>query len=374
MATLTLPAAVTDRIGDPRVRRWTYAALALVLAILCVFPQPFIGRAKIVPQDPTSPLGSSLGGAASQLQNLSAIFGGGRRAIDLYLTIGQSEDVRNDVIKKLGLVGSSSDYPDIDRARVRLAKHVDVELLPGGVLQIEARSHDDDEALRLTQAFTEAISKRLRELNGQQVVTKRELLEGRLREAASRLARAQTVLDAFRRANRISAVPEAELSGAIAVKTGLEANLQAKLVEEQTLEQMLGPDNPQLRAVRSQVAELRGRLAQTTAPTLGQGGPNAGGLTEISSQYINLYRDYIFAQSVYEVYTRLSEEVAVEEVSGREAPTVQVIEAPHIDPERHFNVPAVAALALLALLAFVTEVYAPATGIALWPRRAASNA
>ncbi len=40
-----------------------------------------------------------------------------------------------------------------------------------------------------------------------------------------------------------------------------------------------------------------------------------------------------------------------------------------IDALRHYNVSAVAALALLILVVLFTEIYAPATGIELWRRR-----
>jgi hypothetical protein len=356
-------------VQRPRERMRAYGLIALMLAILCVFPQPYVGRAKIVPQDPSSPLGSALGDAGSRLSDLSAVFGGGRRAIDLYLMIGQSANVRNDVIQNLKLIGKPH-YDNVQDAQIRLARHVSVQSLPGGLLQIETKSFEKDEALELTSAFTDAIARRLRVLNAAQVGTKSKLLQGRFRQAATRLAQTQQELDAFRRRNRISAQPDIELGAAISLKAGLEAQLQGKLVEERTLSQILGPDNVQLRTTRASIAELRARLANSTAPATGSGGPNAGGLTEISSQYLNIYRDYIFAQSVYQAYARVSEQVTIDEVSGRSSPTVQVVEDPHIDEERHFNIAAVGSLALLLLLALFTEVYAPATGINLWRLRA----
>lgn len=355
-------------VADARRRRIAYAVLAVVLAILCLFPQPYVGRAKVVPQEPTSPLSGALG-ASSGLQSFAALFGGGRRAIDLYLTIGQSEDVRNDVIHNLKLVGSSYKYATLRDARVRLERRVDIQSLPGGVIEIVTTTHDADESLKLTQAYASAIAERFKRLNEEQLTTKRKLVDERFGEAASRLAVAQSRLDAFRRRNRLSAIPEAELGAALTVRTGLEAQLQAKMVELDTLQQFLGPENPRLLGVQSEVRELRRRLAQSVSPATEAGGPNAGELTELASEYVNLYRDYVFAQSVYQIYTRVSEEVAVEELSGRTAATVQVIEAPHVDASRHYNIPAVAALALLALAVLFTEIYAPATGIELWRRR-----
>ncbi len=44
---------------------------------------------------------------------------------------------------------------------------------------------------------------------------------------------------------------------------------------------------------------------------------------------------------------------------------MQVIEAARLDDDRKYNIPAVALLALVLLLAAFTEIYAPATGIRL---------
>lgn len=352
---------------DPPKRRRCYAVLAVVFVLLALFPQPYIGRAKIVPQDTSNPLGG-LGGGTGRMQDLAAMFGGGRRATDLYLTIGQSEDVRNDVIRDLKLVGSSWKYGSLRAARVRLEKTVDVDSLPGGVVELKTTTHDAAESLRLTQAYAKAIGARFKVLNSETLITKRKLVDDRFREATTRLAEAQTKLDSFRRAHRLSATPETELGAALTVRAGLEAQLQAKMVELDTVQRFLGPENPRLLVVQSEVRELRARLSQSVAPGTDGGGPNAGELTQLNSQYINLYRDYMFAQTIYQIYSRISEEVAVEELSGQTSATIQVIEAPHVDAGRHYNVPFVGALALLVLLALFTEIYAPATGIVLWRR------
>jgi hypothetical protein len=361
-----VPVALRNAMLDRRRRLLGYAIAALVLALLAVFPQPYIGRARILPRDPSSALGSAIGGAGGRIQDLGALLGGNGRAIDLYLAVAQSDDIRNEVIARLHLAGPNAPYATQDKASVQLEKTVDVQSLPGSILQIEAKTHDRDQALALTRAFGDAIARHLRALNNEQVSVKQALLDVRFREAASRLAHAQAALNEFRRANRISAAPEAELGSAIALKSGIEAKLKAKVVELKAMQDMLGPDNVRLRETETEIQSLREQLAQTTNPTHSAGGPNAGGLTELSTEYLDLYRDYLFAQSIYEVYSRVSEQVAVEDLSGRDAPTVQFIELPHIDPGIHVNVWATAALIGLLLLVVFAEVYAPATGIDLW--------
>lgn len=359
----------TGFFGDTRRRRIFYVVSLAILALLTIFPRPYVGQARLLPRDPSSALGAALGGGASRVQDLSILFSGGVRVIDLYLAIAQSADVRNEVVDKLKLAGPDQQYPTRDAALVAVEREVDVESLPGGILQVVARTHDAQKSLGLTRAFSDAIAERLRKMNSEQIGVKQALLEQRFEQSSARLARAQGALNEFRRANRISAAPEVELGNAIAVKSGIEARLRAKQVELGTLQEVLGPDNEQLRTVQAELSGLRQQLARATSPSDSAGGPNAGGLTELSTQYLERYRDYLFAQSIYDAYARASEQVAIEDLSGHNAPTVQYVEQPHLEPGIQFNTWAVAGLALLLLVIVFTDFYAPATGISLWFRK-----
>jgi hypothetical protein len=351
-------------IADPRPRRIGYAILAALLALLCVFPQPFVARAKLVPQDNNSiGLGSMMNALGGQLQGFAALFGGAKQPIDMYLAIARGIEVTDAVIDKLQLAGPGG-YASRDRARVALAKKADIHSLTGGIVEVEVRTHDGAQAEVITRAYVQAISDRIIALGRDRVRRKRDVVQQRFKEAAGRVVQSEAALGAFRRRNRL-AEPEAQLGSALSLRAGLEAQLQAKLVELQTLQRFQGEENPQLQAVQSEVASLRGQIARTANPSTGAAGPNVAGLSEVSGEYLNLYRDYRFAQALYEVYARSSEEVAVETLAAETASDVQLIEAPRLDSDRKYNVPAVALLALLIALALFTEVYAPATGINL---------
>ena len=183
-------------------------------------------------------------------------------------------------------------------------------------------------------------------------------MQRRFREAAGRVIAAESALGEFRRRNNLAA-PEAQLGSALSLRAGLEAQLQAKLVELSTLEQFQGPENPQLMAVRAEVAQLRTQIAQSARPGTGPAGPNVAGLTEVSGEYLNLFRDYRFAQALYEVYARSSEEVAVETLATETATDVQIVEAPRLDDDRKFNVSAIALL-------FVAGAAVWLLGVAAW--------
>lgn len=351
-------------VADPRRRRWGYAAVALVLAVLSVFPPPYVSRAKVVPQDTSSlGLGNTMNALGGQLQSFAALLGGGRQPIDMYLAIGRSAEVEDTVIARLKLA-DPKDYAGVAAARRKLERKVDVHSLTGGIIEIETRTHNAGESQKLTDAYVSAISDRIVALGRERVERKRNVVMQRFKEAADRVTKTQAALENFRLSHRL-AEPQAELGSALSLRAGLEAQLQAKQVELNTLRQFQGPENPQLKAVQEQVTNLQAQIARSATPAAGAAGPNVAGLTEVSGEYLDLYRDYLFAQALYEVYSRSSEEVAVEALAGETASDVQVIEAAHLDPDRKYNTSAVAALALVILLALFTELYAPATGIDL---------
>lgn len=351
-----------DWIREARTRGIGYALLALGLALLCVLPQPFVARAKIVPQDGNSiGLGSMMNALGGQLQGFAALLGGARQPVDLTLAVARGDEVAGAVIRSLKL----ADVHGGDRnARLALARKVDVHSLTGGVIEVETRTHDAAEAQALAKAYVVAITDRLNGLGRERVERKRGIVLARFKEAAARVAGAEAALNAFRRRNNL-AEPEAQLGSELALRAGLQAQLQAKLVELQTLQRFQGPDNPQLRAAQGEVAALRAQIAGSAAPRTGAAGPNVAGLSEVSGEYLNRYRDYRFAQALYEVYARSAEEVAVETLTAETASDAQVIEAARLDADRKFNIPAVALLALVLLLGFFTEIYAPATGLRL---------
>jgi hypothetical protein len=352
---------IAEVLGDTRQRRWAYVIMAAVLALLCVVPRPYVARAKVSPQDISSiGLGSMLGGVGAQFQGLASLLGGGRQPVDMYLAVSRSIETTDDVIRSLNLVGPSG-YASVDDARRALDRKVDIHSLTGGIIEVEVRTR---EAEALTGAYVKAISRRLVSLGRERVERKRKVVLDRFKEAAARVTTSEAKLNEFRLRNRI-AEPQSELGAAVQIRAGLEAQLQAKLVELRIAQEFKGPENPQFVALQAEIATLRDQLARTTKPDEGAGGPNAAGLSAISGDYLNLYRDYRFSQALYEVYARTSEEVAVESLAGETASDVQVIEAPRIDVDRKYNISAVALLALVILTALFTELYAPATGIVL---------
>lgn len=352
-------------VFDARLRRLGYVALALVLAVLCVFPRPFVARAKLLPQDLNSAgLGSVLSQLGGQLGTFASLLGGNRPPNDLYLVIGRSDTVLTDVINRLHLVGPDRDFATLDDAKVAITKKVDVRMLLGGVVEVQARSPDPEQAKQLTSTFIASISKYIGQIGRLTAQRKREVVAQRLNEARIRLRQAEGALDAFRRRNRIAGA-EQQLGSELSLRTQLQARLQASLVELQTLQQVSGPENIRLQTLQQEIAALRAQIARAGDARIGSAGPNVGGLSELQTQYLNLYQDVLLQRALLEAYSRATEQTAVETLVTESSTFIQIVEQTHLDPDRKYNLSAVGALTTLLLLVLLTEWYAPATGLTL---------
>lgn len=348
------------RLRNRKLRLVAYLVIGAVLAVLCLFPRPYAARAKVVPGDSASSL-FSMSGGGSQLQNLASMFGD-RSMTEVTLQLAKSDTVGRDVVARLKLAGPGQQYTDERAALVALGKHVDIHTLLGGIIEFETRAQDQDWAFAVTKAYVDAMGDRMGSYVRAQVSRKRRIVEDRLGSSQERLVQAQGQLDAFRTTNRI-ADPAAQLGEQLTVRAGLEGQLQAKQVELATLRATAGPDNPRLSVVAGQVASLQLQIARATSANGGQSSPNVGAISATALAYARLYRNYMFAQGVSDVYSRAAEEVAVQEIVSQDRAQLSVIDAPHVDAARYFNTPAVALLALLIALVLFIELYAPATGL-----------
>ncbi|MEA3080012.1 MAG: hypothetical protein QOF05_1420 [Sphingomonadales bacterium] len=356
---------VTAFVRNDRSRRLAYLVVGIVSAILIFFPQPFVARAKIVPQDTAASAASTtalIGALGGQASSIGSLLGGGRPSNDLYLIIGRSDSVATDVVQALGLVGPNAPFKSFRKAKLYLDRHVDIHLLLGGVMEIETKLYDPDKAVRFTTAYEHAIGRHLASFGKQIIQNKQRIVRQRYADALARLASAEAEVNSFRRANNL-ADPEQQLGAALSQRAQLEAQLQAKLVELQTAEQFRGPESNDLAAIRSDIAGLRQQIVRTTRPASTAGGPNVAGLTSVQLQYLNLYRKLRFQQAILEVYQRSAEQVEVETLAAESASYFQVIDPANLDPKRQYNVWAMALFGGIVLLALFTEWYAPATGL-----------
>ena len=359
-----------DWLRVTRNRRLAYLVVALVSAVLIWFPQPYVANARIVPQDTSASAASTtslLGALGSGSQSIGSLLSGGRPSNDLYMVIGRSDSVKTDVVRGLGLVGPDAPFASERKATLWLGRHVDIHLMLGGVMEIETKLYDPDEALRVTSTYAVIIGRHLASFGKQLIINKRGVVQKRYADSLDRVAKAEADISAFRRANRLVDADD-ELTAGLVERANLDGRLKARQVEYQALSQVRGPDSAELMSARTEIAAMQAQIARTTSPTMTATGPNIAGLTLVQLRYLDLYRNLKFQQAMYAIYQRSAEQVAVEELASESASYIQTIDPAHIDPARHYNIWAIAIFAGALLMALFTEWYAPTTGLMRRPQ------
>ena len=337
--------------ASPVKRRIAYAVALFVALLLALFPRPYVSRVKILPQDSQAGAAALISALGGGVQNFAAVHGAQKTN---YLVIGRSHDVQSEVIDRLGLTRrwKSSDHAAAER---KLERKVDIQLLQGGVLEVTAKDSDPAFAQSLVEGFTAVIKSRLSELGLEQVRHKRDIVNNRLAEANQSLDEAALTLNNYRVNNNLPS-PEAALGAAVNRRLSLDSAIRGKELEIEVSREFVTDRNIRIITLQAELAALQRQRME--ADQMAVNG-NAVTLSSQAAEYYRLYREQQFAEGVAVVYRRFVEEVNVEELSA--GTNVQVIELPHVDPNRHYNMSGIALFLALVVLAFYTEYYMPLT-------------
>ena len=343
---------------EPRLRRIILAVAIVLAAFGAMFPRHYLAEAQLLPQEEGGGLAAALqgaGGGGGGLVNLSSLIGN-KQPVEADLTIARSELVLNDILDRMGLLGRAG-YRTRDEALRRLRSKIQVVSIRGSILQISVKDKDPKFAKALAAAAADAIQARLTTLNLAQTSEKRDVATNRVKAASDQLLRAQAALQQFRVAHRLGA-PMQQLGVAVGLLANLQAQLQSKTVEIETLRRFEGPDNINLKAAEAELASLRSQVAQAQEAANNSGSSNLAYVASENAEYFNLYRDQIVAQLLYEVYRKYLEEVTVDTLSANE--NMILMQPAYVHPERQYNMPAVAIFVVLVILGITAEFYVAA--------------
>jgi uncharacterized protein involved in exopolysaccharide biosynthesis len=332
-------------------RRIVLAALALVLAVLSVWPRPYLASTLLTPDDSAAGLSGLFGGGGGG--NALAALLSGRGTIEADLLIGRSQAVVAGVAQRLHDQGRYK-HDSLPRLEAKLRRKVDVEAVRGSVLQISTLDHDPNAARLIIEDYVQVVRRRLTELSRDQAVEKRVIARERMNDATVLLDKAQRTLNDYRAAHRFTG-PDVQLGSAVGTAAGLQGQLEATKTTLLTMEQFDGPENIQVKATKDRVAVLERQIADIQRRGGAGGAASLSQLNPELTQYMNLSRDERYAAAEYDIYKRYLDALTVQEVA---APlNMDVIDPPYIDPERHFNAAPLGALALVLLLGVIAEFY-----------------
>ncbi|HEY2048281.1 MAG TPA: hypothetical protein VGH03_03005 [Caulobacteraceae bacterium] len=344
---------------EPRLRRIMLVAAIVLAAFAAMFPRHYLAEAQLLPQEEGGGLAAALqSSGAGGLANLSSLIGN-KQPVEADLTIARSELVLNDILSRMNLLGKPG-FRTRDDALRRLHSKIQVVSIRGSILQISVKDKDPQFARALAATAADAVQSRLTTLNLAQTSQKREVAANRVKAASDRLVLAQAAMEQFRVEHHLGA-PTQQLGVAVGLLANLQAQLQSKSVEIETLQRFEGPENIKLKAAEAELASLRRQVA-AAQERADNNSSNLGYMASENAEYLNLYRDQLVAQLLYEIYRKYMEQVTVDTLSANES--MVLMQPAYVHPERQYNMPAVALVVMLVILGVAAEFY-----VAAPPRR-----
>ena len=332
----------------PWLRRGVILILLAACAVFTLHPQRYLAAVSLTPTDPGS-LG--LSGTLGQLGAVNSVFGN-QAAVEVSLKVARSEYVRATVIQKVKLDRR------LDRSVLAthrwLDRHVDIQTLRGGILQIELKLSDPVLARDVVSAYGVAVRDQLTVIARRQTEQKRNILMHLFDSAGDRLANARAAYDTFRLTTRYSS-PQAAFYAAGDRIPQLEAEIRSKEVDLSAMRQFATDDNIRVRQMIAGIDALQQQLAVARSTSPGQQS-SVGQVVTQTTQAEKLRRELDVAQGLYDSYKRYLEGTSVEDLTS--SVNVRILEPAFIDTSRQLNFIPLAIGIVLFLLCLAFEFYA----------------
>lgn len=336
------------------LRRTVLVLAAGALAGLAVWPVPYRAAVTLTPVDPST-LGVNPSSNSGGLGALSMLGSGGAMStqtlIESSLQVAHSVYVRQLVSRQLNLP-ARLDKDDLATLRW-LEREVDARSLRGGIIEIDTKQHDPALALELAKAYADAIRQQMGIVNRNQNTIRQQALEKVLAQAGDRLGKAQEAYDAY----RLKTGSGDPLTNALQVTSrapALDDMIAAKQAEIEGLRRFATDNNFNVIKARTELQALQQRAANARSVT-SQANGSVGGVVAQSREGLALRRELELSQMMYDATKRNLQGTLAESLVA--TVNIRVLEQPYLDPDRQYNVWALALLALVLGGGLAVEFY-----------------
>lgn len=323
--------------------RWKLVFLMPVLLGIAAYgacllmPRIYTANASFLPpaqSSPTSALLSSLGGA---LGGVGGLLGGSLKSpTDQWIAIMGSRRIADELIEKYQLK-SQYGVDLLKDARGVLAARTDIRSDKSGLIRLEVDDESPAQAAQIANDYIELLRKLAQQQMTADSAQRRAFYDQEVAKTRLALEQAQQRLSG-------SGVSQSTLKmspdAAVTMLAQLKAKVAAQEAEVAVLSSTMTADNAQLRQSVSLLSALREQMRQMEQVNSPRG-------AAADADYVELYRQFKYAETLYELMSKQAELARVEELGG--SSTIQVIDAA-VPPEKQSK-PRFVLVAALVLLA-----------------------
>ena len=307
----------------------------LALGASFLIAPTFTARTKFLPPQ------QQQSGAAAMLQSLGALGGlagaatGLKNPSDQFVAFLGSTTVQDALIARFKLATYFESEFKTD-ARKKLQEISSITSGKDGQIAVEVSDKDPVFAAGLANAYVEELSKLLDRLAVTEAQQRRVFFEAQLQKTKDALVKAEQALGASGvNAATLKTRPEV----AVAAVAQLQAQIAAQEVKLASMRGYLVDSAPDFRQAQTELAALRNQLGKSEKTSTAT--PSGG-----DADYITRYRDFIYQQTLFELFAKQYEIARIDE--SREGAVIQVVDV--AEPPERKSKPQKAMIAALATL------------------------
>ena len=335
---------------------------AAILATIIVFlvPKMYTATATILPPQQnqsilTSLIGQVSGGATVDLRDL-----GLKNPSDVFVAMLKSRTVEDALINRFDLrkVYSKKTYQD---ARKVLEKRSEIDPEKEGLISIAVTDRDPKRAADIANAWVDELRTLNQSLALTEAAQRRVFFEQKLAQERDDLAKAELAMQQIEQKTGLLQ-PDAQTKALIGAVADVRAQIAAKEVQLQSLRTYGTENNPDVKRVERELAELRAQSAQISQTQRSGSEPAESNLdvptprvASASVEYLRVARDMRYHESLYDFLARQLEAARIDE--AKNAVVVQVVDRA-VEPEKKSSPKRLLIVAITAIAAFLLVCFA----------------
>ena len=270
-----------------------------------------------------------VGGMAAGLLGLKS-------SSDLYVGMMRGDTVRDHIISRFNLMQLyKTKY--LEDARRQLSKNVKIGAgRTDGIIFIEVTSTNPKLTADMANAFMDELDRLLKELAVQEAGGRLAFLEKERVQTGQNLTKAEESLRRFSEQNSVLQI-DTQTKGILQYIATLRAEIDAKEVSIQVLRQQATPFNYDMVRLETEIKGLQEKLRSAEVQKdncLGDVCLPTSKAPSLGLDYLRLYREVKFQESLYQLFNRLVEVARLD--LARNVAVIQVLD-PGLPPERRAN-------------------------------------
>jgi tyrosine-protein kinase Etk/Wzc len=300
--------------------RWIIYSILTVMVLtylmLFILPNEYTATARLLPPQQNMTMSGQLmdmigGGVKPGSMGGTGLAGllGFKSPTDLYVGMLTGDTIADRIIEQFNLKELYKTKTTVD-TRKALSKKAKIISRKDGLIIIEVTDESAQRAAGMANAFIEELDELLQRLGVQEARGRLAFLEKELAAANAHLVKAEEAVRSFSEKNSVIQI-DTQTKGMLHYIAQLRAEIDAKEVQVQVLRQQATSYNYDVVRLETQVKGLKEKLQtaekQWDQTCMGDVCLSTSKMPTLGLEYIRLYRQFKYQETLYELFTKMVE-------------------------------------------------------------------